>query len=75
MGSPARHIGRGLGAIRALWSAWQALKNIFSAGVDTTISLIQYEREALLCRYVPAKCYLFFALALMRTQPRHIPGR
>ena len=28
--------GRGLGAIRALWSAWRALKLFFSAGMDKT---------------------------------------
>ena len=33
-GSPAGHIGLGLGAIRALWSAWRALKNFSLAGVD-----------------------------------------
>ena len=61
MGIPGGHIGRGPGAIRALWSAWQALKVIFSAGADTTISLVSV-REALLCTYVPIKCRQLFAL-------------
>ena len=30
--------GRGLGAMRALWSAWQALKFFFPPGVDKTFS-------------------------------------
>ena len=35
-GRPPGHIGRGLGAIRALWSAWQALS--FLSGVGKSIS-------------------------------------
>ncbi|CAM9525701.1 unnamed protein product, partial [Laminaria digitata] len=44
-GSPAGHIGRGLGAIRALWSAWRALKVFFPAGVDKSISRGFYVRR------------------------------
>ena len=36
-GRPSGNCGRGLGAIRALWRAWQALK-FFPAGVGKTIS-------------------------------------
>ena len=59
--SPAGHIGRGLGAIRALWSAWQALKVFFPAGVDKTISLVS-AREALFCTYVSVNvvCFLTY---------------
>ena len=44
--NPAEHMGPGLGAIRSLWSAWQALKGFFPAGVNKTISLVSI-REAL----------------------------
>ena len=47
-GSPAGHIGRGLCAIRALWSAWRALEGFFPAGVEKTNSLVSI-REALFC--------------------------
>ena len=33
-GTPSGDIARGLGAIRALRSAWQALKTFLSAGVE-----------------------------------------
>ena len=66
-GSPPKHIGRGLGAIRTLWSAWQALKVFYSAGVDKTISLVPI-REALFCTYVPLKCRHLFGKTI---QHRH----
>ena len=49
--SPARHIGRGLGAIRTLWSAWQALKVFFSRREWITISLVSI-RDAFFCTYL-----------------------
>ncbi|CAN0575855.1 unnamed protein product, partial [Laminaria digitata] len=60
--SPAGLIGQGLGAIRAIWSAWRALKVFFPAGVHKTISLVSV-REALFCTCtnVPVKCRKFFA--------------
>ena len=56
-GRPSGHFGRGLGAIRALWSAWQALKVFFPAGVDKSISrgfcmrsdLFSYVRTIFFC--------------------------
>ena len=55
-GSPAGHIGLGLSAIRALWSAWRALKRFFPAGVDKTISLVSV-REALFCTTTYIRTY------------------
>ena len=39
-GSSSGHICRGAGAIRALWSAWQTLKVLVSAGVDMSTSMV-----------------------------------
>ena len=63
-GSPAGHVGRGPGAIRALWSVWRALKVFFPAGVDKTISLVSV-REALFCTYVSVHAVCFLPQALM----------
>ena len=71
--SPAEHIGRGLGATRALWNAWQAVNLFFSVGVEKTISLVS-AREAFLCTYVICKISSAFC-PLTNTQVRHVPGR
>ena len=69
--SPGGHVGPGLGAIRALWSAWQALKVFFPAGVDKTISLVSI-REAFFCTYVPLKCRHFFGPSCTRSTYRYV---
>ena len=60
-GSPTGHIGRDLGAIRALRSAWRPLGVVFPAGVDKTISLVS-RQEAFFCTYVSETCCLFSPL-------------
>ena len=77
--SPAGPIGRGLGATRTLWSAWQALNGIFPAGVDRTKSLIS-AREALFCTYASVNVLCFLPEAPRKLCAHcsgiiyHIPG-
>ena len=72
-GSPGGDIGRGLRAIRALWSAWRALKVILSgrSGLDdfscsSKRCLILYARTG---KMSSAFC------PFTSTHPRHVPGR
>ena len=65
-GRPSEHFGRGLGAIRALWSAWQALNVFFPAGVDKTISR-GFCMRPYSFSYVRTS-YIFFS-CLLGTQP------
>ena len=70
-GSVAGHIGRGPGAIRALWRVWQTLRLFFPAGVDKTIAPVSV-RKALFCTYVLVKCSLLFLPRLSRAQSTDI---
>ena len=56
------NIGIGPGAIRALWSVYQAHKVCFSAGVGNTISMVSV-RDAIFCTYVPVKSRRLAALS------------
>ena len=60
---PSRHIRRGPGAIRALWSAWKALK-VFLWECVRPIPWFQYERSYIVPgTYVPVKSRRLFALS------------
>ena len=61
--SPVGTSGRGLGAIRTLWSAWQVLKVCVQAGVDKTTSLVS-AREAIFCTYASVKIYMLSVFSL-----------
>ena len=62
-GSPSGHIGRGPGAIRALWSAWQALLFIFCRREWRTLfAWLRYVREAFFCTHKPVKSRQVFVL-------------
>ena len=65
-GSPAGHIGRGPGAIRVLWSAWQAPNVVCFGGSGQDdfpgFSAININ-IGLICTYVTVKFRNLFALS------------
>ena len=60
-GRPSGHVGRGLGAIGALWGARQALKVFCSAGVDESISRVFCVRPLFIFMRTYDLLILFFA--------------
>ena len=62
-GRPSGHGRQGLGAIRAVWRAWRALEDFFSAGVDTTISRVFFLRRYFVpgILHFSTSFFLFFA--------------
>ena len=68
-GRPSGHFGRGLGAIRALWSAWQCF--FFPAGVDKSVSRAFYVRpNFILIPGTYIRAIFFFLLSSTHPEPR-----